>query len=147
MKRFLITPYPGQNGVPPARSGLSTIPQAGQDRVPPFQNRIGYHPSRTGLGTPQSRTGWGTPHPPWQAMLGQVTVWAVRLLWFPAGRLSCFKRKSQNWMHSVSSGKVKMYFFLGCANLTEEMLGSSAILGFIQNKNRKPTRHHQRYIF
>ena len=51
------------------------------------------------LGYPQARTGWGTHPPLRQVMFGQVTAWAVRLLQFPTGRLSCYR------LHPKDDGK------------------------------------------
>ena len=77
-------PSPSQNWMgypPPARTGWG-IPWPGLDWVPP-------QPGQDGVLRGQVRMGYPSPSQPRQDMLGQVMPWAVCLLRFPTGGLSC----------------------------------------------------------
>ena len=80
-----------QDGVPPTKTGVPSpktrswwgTPQPGQDGYPQ-SGQDGLPLARTGV-PPPARSGWGTLPPQGQFMLGQVMLWVVRLLRFPAG--------------------------------------------------------------
>ena len=83
------TPWPGEDGVHPARTGRGT----------PSHNRMGCYPrpwQDGGMGYPPGNDRMGYPRP------GQIGVtppppkdrlcldWLWHLMWFPAGGLSCY---------------------------------------------------------
>ena len=86
LRPIILTPVPGT---------FLRVPQPLQDGVSHIQERMGYHKSRRGWGNPTptpfwDRTRWGTPPPLSRTGYARpVTARAVRLLRFPARRLSC----------------------------------------------------------
>ena len=112
-------PGPSQGVPQPWQDGV--LPHAGQDGVPPFRTVWGPHP------TIQDRV--RHPLPPGQVMLGQVTAWAVHLLRFPAGELSCLPARSVTHMlwSPESPNCYTDFTITRCANINQKIELSSLI--------------------